>query len=114
MKSALSFVPGATFRTNHDLYLAVRREREKLGLPVANLNIQLSDHPMLGKKMKRKDGNVYLVEDVRQHWYEGWYEALLIQHNGSHCLVFWKSLTCRNEIILEGIDEVHEEYVILP
>ena len=100
---------------NHDLYIAIRKERERIGLPVACLNVPKKEHELIGREFISKEtSKKYTVESVNEHWYEGWYEVLLLvdSHHSSR-LVMWRNINCRSEIILTSIDENREELYIL-
>jgi hypothetical protein len=104
-----------TWHFNHDLYRKIRKERERLGMDVQSLNIAIKDHELIGKKMYSVESKKeYTVDYVHKHWYNGWYEVLfLVDKNRSHRTVFWKSIDCRDEIILEGIGENREDLLFV-
>lgn len=96
---------------NHDLYRAIREARKVAGLEVASLNIKQEDHPLIGKKLYSREAyKEYTVVSVHNHWYNGWYEVLLLEDNKqSSRLVMWTNFSCREEIILKSIDENRSE-----
>lgn len=102
-------------RFNHDLYIAIRKEREKVGLPVACLNKPILDHELIGREFISKETSKrYTVKSVNEHWYEGWYEILVLEdsHQSSR-VVMWRNINCTSEIILTAIDENRAELYIL-
>jgi hypothetical protein len=92
---------------NHDLYRSIREARKVAGLEVASLNVKIEDHSLIGKKLySRESYKEYTVVSVHNHWYNGWYEVLLIEDNKkSSRLVMWTNINCKEEIILKAIDE---------
>ena len=122
---------------NHDHYMKVRREREKLGLPTFNdlypENGRVFNHNLEGKKIVRvEDGKEYTIESVHKHWYQGWYICLLVyslseteselltkeiidgkRYGHSHNFIFWENINCQYDIILESIGENRNEYKLV-
>lgn len=89
------------------LYFSIRNAREKAGLNVACLNVKVEDHPLIGKRLYGRNANKeYTVVSVNKHWYNGWYEVLLLEDNKkSSRLLIWKNIDCKEESILKSIDE---------
>lgn len=78
-------------KINSELYSRIRKERERLGLPVADIDQTLHDHPLVGKYLlERSTGKEYLIEKVKRQWYLGWTLSILYQHNGSHGFCTWE------------------------
>lgn len=93
-----------------ELYTQIRKARRERGIPVANLNVQLEDHPYAGKKVIKTDtGEVGVVESVQKQWYDGWYIAVLINFDGSHALRTWENIDCRSANVLDIIAENREK-----
>jgi len=95
---------------NHDLYRKIRQAREEAGLEVACLTNKIEDHELIGKEfIDKKTNKRYTVESVHNHWYNGWYEVLImVDSNHSSRVVFWRNIDCRDEIILSSIDKNRE------
>ena len=92
---------------NISLYFAIRNARKKVGLNVACLNIKQENHNLIGKKLyscgAKKE---YTVISVSKHWYNGWYEVLLLEDDKkSSRHLIWKNINCKEESILKSIDE---------
>ena len=100
---------------NHDLYRKIRNVRKSQGLQIANLNKQVTDYPLLNKRVHDKSTQKdYTVTDVRLHWYTGWYYVLIITDDHKSTGVrFWQNLSCHDPIILNSIKESNEDIIIL-
>lgn len=92
---------------NHDLYRKIRSVRKELGLPVACLNKQVIGYPLFNKQVfDNETQKQYTVEDIRLHWYAGWYYVLILRDNqNSHGVRFWENVNCHDPIILDSIKE---------
>lgn len=98
------------FNFNHDLYREVRKVRERMGMEVANLNLD-TFHSDIGKRvLDTENGKIYNVEDIRQHWYNGWYYTAILECNRSHAVVWWGDVNCQDDVILKGIEENRKKY----
>jgi hypothetical protein len=95
-----------------DLYFKIRDARKEAGLTVASLSKDVDNHPLVCRKLySRVKYKEYTIESVKEHWYNGWFEVLLLVDNkGSHRVIFWKSINCKDEIILKNIDKTREEF----
>lgn len=100
---------------NSDLYIKVRKEREKVGYPVSSLNIDVPDSPLINKKIMDLDsGDIGYIQSVHRQYYNGgWYIAILVNYNGSHGLKFWENINCPDELMISLINETKNEYKIL-
>lgn len=101
-----------SFRFNLNHYMNVRAAREAYNLPT-NTNQKLNNHPLVGRKLQKYNGDIYNIEGVYKHWYQGWYICLLIEHNKSHVQCFWEDICCYNEIILRGIDDDRQRFTLI-
>lgn len=101
-----------TFHFDH--YRKVREEREKLGLPVAELSVDYEDHDLIGKQLKnQEDGLIYNIDQVSKHWYAGWYVVVLAEESNSHAMLFWENINCHDETILTTIEETKQKYELV-
>jgi len=91
-------------------YRAIRKERKKRGLPVAELKVVLEDHELLGKQVYDTDKQkYYIVESVQKHWLMGWYILLLLRDKeDSHGLRVWENISSGNETIID-LEKVNKE-----
>ena len=91
-KNYLSLVPKDR---EHDNYFKVVQHLQFLGLIPKEFkfsnrkepslgNLIVSNHDLLNKKVKNKEGQIGFVQQVNLQHYEGWYIALLLNFNGSH------------------------------
>ena len=95
---------------NLDHYIKVCRARENLGLKVEkSLPI---DHPLVGKTVTNGE-KTYVVEKAFRQWMWGWYVSLLLNHNNSHCLVFWENVNCGDELVLRSIHNNRDMFTVL-
>ena len=86
-------------------YIKIRRKREQLGIPVAPLSVVLENHELLNKTLiDNRNGKEYVIEQVLNLWYYGWYTVLLVQNNGSHGIRIWRNISCDYPIILDQIE----------
>ena len=69
-------------------YQEIRKARKQHGLPVNNLQHDLSNHAFSNKTVLR-NGKMYVVERVFKEWCLGWYIVALIREieSGSHVCV---------------------------
>ncbi len=99
---------------NGNLYCKIRIEREKVGYPVANLNQEFPESPLLNRQVMRKDGRIGYIQEVRKHYYEGgWYIAVVINYGGSHVMRPWENINCPDEMMLDIIGESRSEVKLL-
>jgi hypothetical protein len=97
------------------LYNKIREEREKVGLPVTNIDEDLPNHSLIGKSLYGTDTEKeYVVVSAKKQWENGYYEILLLQDkNNSSRMVYWKSINCKDEIILTAIDKAREAILLI-
>lgn len=93
-----------------DHYIAVRRARRKKGLPVKEDAFRIN-HPLQGKRFVH-NGQGYIVDYVVQNWHWGYYVTLVIKNEStkSHRCVWWESLGCGDETVLETIEDNQLEF----
>lgn len=102
-------------RFNSDHYIHVRRERERQGLPVGDLNIELPDHPAVGRTiLDRQENTTYAVESAHKHYYNGWCVVFLLRdENDSHKTMFWENINCGESTITENFQANKTRYRFL-
>ena len=101
---------------DHDLYRKIRRERKRLGMTVADLWEGIKNHELIGREFISKESSVrYTVESVEKHWWNGWYEEMIIREDISNKprFVIWKNISCREETVLNAIDTSRADFFIL-
>lgn len=104
-----------TTHFNHDLYRRIREVRKRMGLPVEDLSVELKDHELIGKKMySTLEECEYTVDTVHKMWYNGWFIVIMaVDSHRSHRTVYWQNIDCRDETVLEGIDESREDLLFI-
>jgi hypothetical protein len=100
---------------NHDLYRRVRESRRLRGLPVEDLSVELKDHEFIDQKMYSiSEECEYTVDRVHKMWHNGWFIIIMaIDSHNSHRTVYWQNINCKDESILEGIDESREDFLFI-
>jgi hypothetical protein len=94
---------------NFDHYMKVYRLRR-----TKETENHAIEHPLLGQSLiDSQSGKLYLIEKVVKHWLWGWYIALLIQNNGSHCLVRWENISSGDDLIIDGIEQNRKRYSLV-
>ena len=64
---------GSVLMFDNSHYMKVVKQRSRLGLGEADSklrNVEIKNHPLVGTKIKRKNGKEYLVEKVNKQWYD--------------------------------------------
>lgn len=104
-----------TTHFNHDLYRRIREVRKRMGLPVVDLSQEIKDHELIGAKMYSTEEDChYTVDRVHKMWYEGWFIVIMaVDSNRSHRTVYWQNIDCRDETVLQGIDESREDFLFI-
>lgn len=103
--------------TNHELYSKVRSKRKELGLPVANLNIVIPNHPYEGKSLIEKHENTNhpkTIAKIHKMWYNGgWYLCMLyVDASGSYGVANFENINCPNAVIKNSIKFFHNHFEI--
>jgi hypothetical protein len=100
------------FNASH--YSRVRQARKERGLPLQDLHVEEPNHPLSGKKIKNiETGKVYNVERVFREFYLGWFYKAVIECNKSHGVVFFETITCKDDVILKQIERFRKEYIVV-
>jgi len=100
---------------NYDLYQKVRQERRKLGLSVSELQIELNNHHLIGKKLINKETNkIYAIEGVFKEFCFGWFIKFLVRgENDSHAVIYYENINCKEQAFVDKIKENFDKYEIL-
>jgi hypothetical protein len=73
-------------------------------------------HPYHNLRLLEKEtGKIYLVDSVHKQHYFGYFILLLVRAEGtnSHGSVYWENISCKDPIIVEGVQEAHERFEVL-
>lgn len=121
---------------NENLYLKIRNERKRLGLPLFEdiypENGRIFNHELEGKKLLKNKKTEYTIQSVHKHWHHGWYYILLVYrlceshceelttdiignktYGRSHGVVYWENISCVNDVIVNGITEDRKKYKLI-
>lgn len=100
---------------NHDLYMRIREVRQRKGLPIADLSVEFKDHELIGQRMySTSEECEYTVDRVHKMWYNGWFIVIMpVDSKRSHRTVYWQNIDCRDETVLQGIDESREDWLFI-
>lgn len=75
----------------------------------------LTDHPLVGKLIELEARGYYIVKEVREDWWRGWYlMAFLETPGGSHRVCPIENVACHDPSTLNKIEEFRMLHKIIP
>jgi hypothetical protein len=83
---------------NHSLYEKIKEKK-------TSDEIELSDHPLFGKKILLKHEFKFgIIKSVIKKWDCGWYISLVVEFQGFQRIINWQNISSIHPQIVESID----------
>lgn len=95
---------------NHTLHYETRKVKQ-----VESTSIDLAESPLLNRQLEcQNTGYIYNIESVKLEYYAGgWFMKLLIEHDGSHGVIFWENISSFAESIDNSVYKAHQTFKLI-
>lgn len=95
---------------NYTLYYETRKASQ-----IESTSIDLTESPLLNRQLEcQNTGDIYNIECVVLEYYAGgWFMKLLIEHDGSHGVIFWENISSFAESIDNSVYKAHRDFKLI-
>jgi hypothetical protein len=86
------------------------------GYDITGAPLSTGYHPWHDRVLVEKEtGTKYIIELVCKHHDYGYYWVIIARKEGtkSHATIWWENISCRYNVVLEGIAEARERYEMI-